>query len=578
MSRSNFIKKLFTSEGSDQQEANIILENVDKTLNNDQKEFCEANITEQEIKTTINLLKINKSPGDDGIVSEFYKEYWYLIHKEFTRVVQHIFAANTLSPSQYNAILTLLYKKGEREDIRNWRPISLLNTDYKIITKILAERLKKVLPSIIHSDQKGFVQGRNIQEANRLLQDIIPYTDQNQMNSAIIFLDYEKAFDRVEWSWTLNCLRKFNFGNKFISWINMIFKNAKTSILTNGFRSTYFRISRSMRQGCPVSPLLFILQAEPLACAIRKSTIIKGIPLPVNNQLEGNQEKPEVKINGYVDDTQLFVSTEDSIVECFNLLKRFEHSSGAKVNKNKTYGIYTGAWRNKRPEYDEIRWTDTNIKTLGIHHGYEIDNAAIWLEKINKIKNCIQVWKSRDLTYKGKVLIIKTLILSQIDFIASVVYIPNNIVKQIDTLLWSFLWNFKQPLVARNTMLQNTTLGGVNMTTLHYSLMCKQIKLIYKIISSENAHWNLIGKHWLQKFDVEYCETFFLCKCSNIKGLNISEMPYFYQRGITSWSCFMANFEKSSKQQILNEHLFGNKNISVRNTPMFYSDFSRCNI
>ena len=90
MSRSNFIKNCSLLQGSDQQEANIILENVDKTLNNDQKEFCEANITEQEIKTTLNLLKINKSPGDDGIVSEFYKEYWYLIHKEFTRAVQHI--------------------------------------------------------------------------------------------------------------------------------------------------------------------------------------------------------------------------------------------------------------------------------------------------------------------------------------------------------------------------------------------------------------------------------------------------------------------------------------------------------
>ena len=101
--------------------------------------------------------------------------------------------------------------------MRNWRPISLLNVDYKIITKILAERLKKVLPSIIHSDQKGFVQGRNIHEANRLLQDIISYTDHNQINIAIIFLDYEKAFDRVEWSWKLKYLCKFNFDEKFVS-------------------------------------------------------------------------------------------------------------------------------------------------------------------------------------------------------------------------------------------------------------------------------------------------------------------------------------------------------------------------
>ena len=123
-------------------------------------------------------------------------------------------------------ILTLLYIKGEREDIRNWPAISLLNVDYKIITKILAERLKTVLPSIIHNDQKGFVKGRNINQANRLLQDIISYSDQNQQNSAIIFLDYEKAFDRVELYWTLKCLKQFKFGETY----------TKTTILTNGFR------------------------------------------------------------------------------------------------------------------------------------------------------------------------------------------------------------------------------------------------------------------------------------------------------------------------------------------------------
>ncbi|MEW8548721.1 MAG: reverse transcriptase family protein, partial [Candidatus Thiodiazotropha sp.] len=401
-----FYKTLFTSEGTNEKEASALLNNVDESLSTDERELCDKEITEQEICNAIKLLKTNKSPGDDGIVAEFYKEYWYLIHKDFTKVLRYIFESNTLAPSQYNAMLTLLYKKGEREDIKNWRPISLLNVDYKIITKILAERIKQVLPSIIHSDQKGFVRGRNICEANRLLQDIIFYTDQNQINSAVIFLDYEKAFDRVEWSWTLNCLRKFNFGTKFTSWINMIFKHAKTSILTNGFRSSFFKISRSMRQGCPVSPLLFILQAEPLACAIRKNRDIKGIPLPYISLETGERE--EAKINGYVDDSQLFVSTEDSINECFKVLNCYEMSSGAKINKNKTFGLYTGAWKNKTPLFNEIQWTKTNVKTLGINHGYEIDEAAIWLQKINKMKSCIQVWKSRDLTYKGKVLIVKT--------------------------------------------------------------------------------------------------------------------------------------------------------------------------
>ena len=122
-----------------------------------------------------------------------------------------------------------------------------------------------------------------------------------------------------------------------------------------------------MRQGCPVSPLLFLLQAEPLACTIRTNNNIKGIPLPFSDN--GGHET-EAKTNAYVDDSQFFVSTEDSIVDCFRVFDSFEKSSGAKVNKNKTYGLYTGSWRNKIPECNEIKWTNDNVKTLGINHGY----------------------------------------------------------------------------------------------------------------------------------------------------------------------------------------------------------------
>ena len=320
-------------------------------------------------------------------------------------VIEYILENDTLSKSQYNAIITLLYKKGNREDISNWRPISLLNTDYKIITKLLAERLKLFLPKLVHSDQKGFIGGRNISDANRLVQDIIEYSDRNQLNSAVIFLDYKKAFDRVEWDWTIRCLQKFNFGQKFQSWIKMIFNHAKASILTNGFRSKYFIISCSMRQGCPISPLLYILQAEPLACAIRKNRNIIVITLPYSDPGTGKQA--EVKLVSYVDDTKFFSSTEESIVETFKTATNFEKASGAKINKTKTVGLYLGAWKNKIPLFKEITWTKTNVKTLGINHGYEVDENEIWMEKVNKIKSCIQIWKSRNFSYVGKVLIIK---------------------------------------------------------------------------------------------------------------------------------------------------------------------------
>ena len=282
--QTNFYKSLFNSNGFNNDDADYFLNHVETKLSEEEKVSCENDVTETEILKVIKQLKQNKSPGDDGIVCEFYTHFWYLIKEEFTNVIKYIFLSKSLTPSQQRAMLTLLYKKGEREDIANWRPISLLNVDYKIITKILAERLKPLLPKLIHPDQKGYINGRNISEANRLLQDVIEYSEERSINSSIIFLDYQKAFDRVEWGWTLKCLEKINFGPKFIQWTHMIYKNAKTCLLTNGYRSTYFQISRSMRQGCPVSPLFFILQAEPLACAIRNNSNIIGFPLPNTEQ------------------------------------------------------------------------------------------------------------------------------------------------------------------------------------------------------------------------------------------------------------------------------------------------------
>ena len=150
----NFYQTLFTSNGYDNIEAEYFLQNIERKLSEQEKLHCDRDITEDEIFKVITQLKLNKSPGDDGIVSEFYVTYWSLIKHEFTKVIKHILDINTLTPSQNRALLTLIYKKGEREDIANWRPISLLNVDYKIITKLFSEGLKPLLPQIIHSDQK----------------------------------------------------------------------------------------------------------------------------------------------------------------------------------------------------------------------------------------------------------------------------------------------------------------------------------------------------------------------------------------------------------------------------------------
>ncbi len=159
----------------------------------------------------------------------------------------------------------------------------------------------------------------------------------------IIFLDQQKAFDRVEWGWIDLCMKKFGFGKKFISWVFMLFKSAKTCIQTNGYVSKYIGISRSIRQGCPIAPMLYILQAEPFAATIRNNPNIHGLNLPSRTNAN-----VEAKLNMFADDTQLLNKTENSIEETFKVLETYEKASGARMNMNKTVGMYLGRWRNKK--------------------------------------------------------------------------------------------------------------------------------------------------------------------------------------------------------------------------------------
>ena len=225
----------------------------------------------------------------------------------------------------------------------------------------------------------------------------------------------------------------------------MLLKSAKTCIKTNGYVSKYFSISRSARQGCPIAPFLYILQAEPLACAIRAEKEIQGIILPG----EENGELIETKLNMFADDTQLFNKNESSVRKSFEILDKYEKASGSKINYEKTKGINIGANKRKRPTFKKISWTTDNIKTLGIHHGYNIDNDKIWKSILEKVQNCVHVWKSRKLTYSGKALIVKNLILSVCGYELEIRGIPEKYKKELNKIIWNFIWDGKVNQVDR---------------------------------------------------------------------------------------------------------------------------------
>ena len=185
-----------------------------------------------------------------------------------------------MSITQRRGIVKLNPKKdAEPYLIKNWRPISLLNCDYKIAAKAIANRLKQVLPKLIDNDQTGFLKGRSIAENIRLIDGIIKYTPKKGIPGLLLFLDFEKAFDTVEWPFLQNTFRHYNFGPEAINWIQLYYHNIESCILNNGWSSNFLKLERGVRQGCPLFPYLFILCVEVLAEAVRRNKSIKGITI-----------------------------------------------------------------------------------------------------------------------------------------------------------------------------------------------------------------------------------------------------------------------------------------------------------
>ena len=185
---------------------------LDSVLTNDDKIILEKPISLEECKIAVLAMGKDRTPGCDGLPAEFYSEFWDVIGQTVFNSINEGLETCKLSESQNLAILRLLYKKGEHSCLDNWRPISLLNTDYKILASVMARRLQPILGRIINKDQTAYIKNRFIGENVRLIYDVISYTDMENIPGAISFLDFCEAFDSVEWNFSFKVMRKFEFG------------------------------------------------------------------------------------------------------------------------------------------------------------------------------------------------------------------------------------------------------------------------------------------------------------------------------------------------------------------------------
>ena len=503
-----------------------LLANVSSVLPSDQSCLCEGLLSQDECHLALRGMARGKAPGCDGLPMEFYLKFWSVLGSDLVSVLNSAFFAGVLSRSQRRGVITLSFKKGDRLDPRNWRPITLLNVDYKIASRAVAGRLLMVLHLVVSRDQTCGVPGRFIGESVAFIRDCVHYCSSSGVPAALVSLDQEKAFDRVNWSFLRATLRSMGFGPSFIGWVDLFYNNVRSSVNVNGHISKSFPLSRGVRQGCPLSPLLYVLVIEVLACNVRANPSIRGLCLPGCPSL-----LPCISL--YADDASLVVSSFRSIKEVFSVFSRYERGSGAKLNLAKCKGLWLGPWNGHTDSPVDIEWHSDKIKILGVFVGPGDLDESNWRPRITAVEHVLSSWRQRSLSYSGKSLIINALALSRVWYVASLVHVPRWASIELNSLIFKFFWGGKRDLVARRVVVQHRSLGGFSVVDFQSKVSALLVQWVRRF-SVSPAAWVFFMSFWFSS--VLGCSP--RAVFSSPGSFPLNGLPPFYRSVVTAWlSC-----------------------------------------
>lgn len=571
-----FYSDLYSCVDDNNDEVNTFLKHIERTIDKDDKVECDKNITKEEILLALSKMSRNKTPGPDGITVSFYLTFWDYIANDFHKLIENIYKENNMARSMRHGHISLIYKKGDRRNLKNYRPISLLNVDYKILARVLSNRLKKVLPKIISSSQTSCIVGRDISDNVASVRDVIDLIEDEKTEGYILKIDQEKAFDRVSHLYLFQTLEKFGFGAKFCRWIKILYLDIFSAVKCNGHISKYFPIQNSVRQGCPISALLFVLTAEPLALAIKANSSIKSIPIPETDMSS--------LLYQHADDTTLTVEDVNSVKVVFDEFTNYGKASGAKVNSNKSEILCLGKSRIGTTALEEfgIKNCEDILQILGVYLGKNKTkcNEMNWAGKVDNIKRLLNMWKQRHLNIQGRATVISTLMLSKLWYILAVQSIPNWALHEIKSSVLQFLWMKKSYPVRYVTIIGDKKSGGINIPDIETKMKAFRIKFLRRFVDeNNNSVWKYTLRFFLQKEFNMYLNTSYLY-CT-LPGNRLLKLPKVYSEMFLTWNEIKTKGHvefKFNTSSILNQPLFYNPEIVYLDKVLYFSFFVEAGI
>ncbi|XP_071694498.1 uncharacterized protein [Rutidosis leptorrhynchoides] len=441
-------------------------------------EFSKANtlefpISEAEIVEALNDCGSSKAPGLDGFNLRFFEKFWDVIKVDVE------------VPKKCDPII-----------LSDFRPISLIGSLYKIVAKILSNRLKRVLPRLVGSEQSAFLKERYILDGVLVANKSIDFIKSNNKKGIIFKVAFEKAFDCLNWDFLMEVMSSMEFGAKWRKWILACLSSASISVLINGSPTREFPIGRGVRQGDPLSPFLFILAAEGLNF-LTKAAINRGLFRGV----EIGKDKVLVSHLQYADDTMLFRKwSRINARNLINILKCFELALGLKVNLHKSclYGVGVNSVEvEDLPSRMGCQAGKFPFIYLGLPIGAKMKKLSDWDPVINKFKRRLSEWKMRTLSFGGRLVLLKSVLNSLPLYYFSLFRAPTCVLKLLESVRRNFFWGGGggDPSGKKMTWVKWVTtclpygLGGLNVGSLKGKNLALLDKWWWRFKTETNCLW-----------------------------------------------------------------------------------------
>ncbi|KAL4388297.1 hypothetical protein GQ457_09G027380 [Hibiscus cannabinus] len=479
----------------------VVVEELDLPFNrisSIQQIGLESVFSEEEVWRAISSSDSNKAPGPDGFNMGFFKRFWPQLKEVIMKFFSDFHCGKGWEEGINHSFITLIPKKNNPESLDDYRPISLVGSMYKILSKVLACRINKCADTVISRSQFAFIQGRHILDCSFIANECIDEMVRRKAKGVVFKIDFKRAYDTIDWNFLIRIMKEMNFGDKWCDWVSQCISTASISVLVNGVPTERFRIARGLRQGCSMSPMLFNIVGEALHLYLSKAV---EIGLFSGFSFGNGEGQINVSHLQFADDLMIFCEASlEQVMNVKRVLRVFELASGLQLNlkKSRIFGINI-------PETVLDSWADSvgceigkfPTEYLGLPLGPKRNSVALWEPIVDKFSYRLASWKSVSLSFGGRIVLLKSVLFSLPIYYMSLFKLPMSVYRKLTSLMANFLWGGsvdkrKIHWVKWADVCLPKTLGGLGLIDLEVQNRALLGKWIWKFANSKDCLWQNI--------------------------------------------------------------------------------------